>query len=295
MRKTQNGSCILAVMRLGMTMIVLSASIGVFPSGPIVIQCRHQQHSDSSCHCQHLLLGVGMPTIRSYHHGNLKSALLDAGVTLIGEAGPQAFTIREVARRAGVSHNAPYRHFRDKDELLEAIAVDGFARLTVAMRKWAGSGSTGTDRLRLCGCGYVDFALRWPQHFLVMFDLPKDGSVGESAFQTLLEFIVESQKEGALPKGDPHPLALMAWSLVHGIAKLAISGNLPYGSRRILEFTGWASSAFVSGMGSLKQAVDPPGERRKHRPKQGEATWPLRCKAESIFRRVRFPVSRRMQ
>lgn len=236
-----------------------------------------------------------MRAIRSYHHGNLKSALLDAGVALIGEVGPQAFTIREVARRAGVSHNAPYRHFRDKDELLEAIAADGFVRLTAAMRKWSGSGSTGTERLRLCGCGYVDFALRWPQHFLVMFDFPKDGSIGERAFQTLLEFIVESQEEGALPKGDPHPLALMAWSLVHGIAKLAISGNLPYGSRRVLEFTEWASAAFVSGMGSLKQAVDPPGERRKQRLKQGEATWPLTSKAESIFRRVRFPVSRKMQ
>ena len=72
---------------------------------------------------------------RSYHHGNLRSVLLDAGVALIGEVGPQGFTIREVARRAGVSHNAPYRHFRDKDELLEAIAAEGFDRLTIAMRK----------------------------------------------------------------------------------------------------------------------------------------------------------------
>ena len=194
-----------------------------------------------------------MRTKRSYHHGNLKSALLDAGVALIGEVGPQGFTIREVARRAGVSHNAPYRHFGDKDELLEAIAVEGFERLTIAIKKVSLPGATAVDRLRLCGCAYVDFALRWPQHFLVMFDMRERDTVGENAFQTLLQFIVKSQKEGALPEGDPHPLALMAWSLVHGIAKLAISGNLPYTSKQVLEFTQDASKAFVTGMGSLKQ------------------------------------------
>jgi AcrR family transcriptional regulator len=194
-----------------------------------------------------------MPAKRSYHHGDLKHVLLGAGVALIGEAGPQGFTIREVARRAGVSHNAPYRHFRDKDDLLEAIAVEGFERLTIAMRKRSLAGSTAADRLRLCGCGYVAFAVRWPQHFLVMFEVPKRRPLGENAFQTLLECIVESQKEGALPEGDPHPLALMAWSLVHGIAKLAISGNLPYTSRQVLEFTERASKAFVSGMRDVKQ------------------------------------------
>src|SRR6266550_2248426 len=193
-----------------------------------------------------------MPPKRPYHHGHLRKALLDAAVALIGEVGPKAFTIREVARRAGVSHNAPYRHFRDKDELLEAVAIEGFERLTHAMKKRSAAGKTAAERLRLGGCGYVDFALRWPQHFLVMFDLPsreltKDETAGENAFQTLLELIIESQKEGALPEGDPHPLAPMAWSIVHGIAKLAISGNLPYTSKQVLDFTRNASEAFVSG------------------------------------------------
>jgi AcrR family transcriptional regulator len=201
---------------------------------------------------------LAMPQKRSYHHGNLRKALLDAAVTLIGEVGPKGFTIREVARRAGVSHNAPYRHFRDKDELLEAVAIEGFERLTDAMKRRSAAGKTAAERLRLCGCGYVDFALHWPQHFLVMFDPPsgelhRDEAVGKNAFQTLLGFIVELQKEDALPEGDPHPLALMAWSIVHGIAKLAISGNLPYSSRQVLDFTQYASEAFVSGMGNLKR------------------------------------------
>jgi len=199
----------------------------------------------------------GMPRKRPYHHPNLRKALLEAAVILIGEVGPKGFTIREVARRAGVSHNAPYRHFRDKDELLEAVAIEGFQRLTDAMKKGSVAGKTAAERLRLCGRGYVDFALHWPQHFLVMFDLPsrelpRNEAVGENAFQTLLGFIMESQKEGTLPAGDPHPLALMAWSMVHGIAKLAISGNLPYTSRQVLDFTQHASEAFVSGMGNLK-------------------------------------------
>jgi AcrR family transcriptional regulator len=206
-----------------------------------------------------------MRTRRSYHHGNLKKALLEAGVVLIRQVGPQGFTIREVARRAGVSHNAPYRHFRDKDELLEAIAVEGFERLTIAMKQRSRAGATAADRLRLSGVGYVDFAMRWPQHFLVMFDVPGDGTVGEEAFAALLEFVVESQKEGALPEGDPHPLALMAWSLVHGIAKLATSRNLPYTPKQVLEFTQNASKAFVSGLRSLQ-----PSENSAAVPRQKE-------------------------
>jgi len=196
---------------------------------------------------------------RSYHHGNLRQVLLDAGVALIGEVGPKGFTIREVARRAGVSHNAPYRHFQSKEELLAVIAAEGFERLALAMKEHAASGVTAVERLRLCGCGYVDFALRWPQHFVVMFDLPsvpgqhpRREIVGKNAFETLLEFIIDSQKQGSLPRGDPLPLALMAWSLVHGIAKLATSGNLPYASGQTLDFTRCASEAFVSGMRNLK-------------------------------------------
>ena len=114
-----------------------------------------------------------MKPARSYHHGNLKHALLDASLALIRTVGPGAFTLREVARRAGVSHNAPYRHFRDKGELLAALAADGFDRLTKSMTDAARGGGGALDRLRLSGRGYVQFALRYPQHFAVMFGTPK--------------------------------------------------------------------------------------------------------------------------
>jgi len=113
-----------------------------------------------------------MPAKRPYHHVQLKQTLLDAAVALIAEVGPQAFTLREVARRAGVSHNAPYRHFEDKDDLLAAVAAQGFDRLTESMRKAMTKGRTAAKRLSLAGRGYAQFALRWPQHILVMFDTP---------------------------------------------------------------------------------------------------------------------------
>lgn len=194
-------------------------------------------------------------TAKTYHHENLRQTLSDAAVALIGEVGPRAFTLREVARRAGVSHNAPYRHFASKDELLVAVAEEGFVRLTASMKKAMARGRSAQERLQLCGCGYVEFALRWPQHFLVMFDLPpalhessEERTIGGNAFQVLLDCIEAAQRSGDLPAGDRMPLALTAWSLVHGIAKLAIGGNLPLSSRSTMEFTRRASQAMIRGL-----------------------------------------------
>ena len=135
-----------------------------------------------------------------YHHPHLRKTLVDAAVVLIGEVGPRAFTLREVARRAGVSHNAPYRHFAGKDELLVAVAKEGFDRLTAVMQKTLARGKSPRERLQLCGCGYVSFALRWPQHFLVMFDLPpalrehcKKRGIGQNGFRVLLDCIAAAQ------------------------------------------------------------------------------------------------------
>src|SRR5271154_2730714 len=86
---------------------------------------------------------------RPYHRVNLTQSLLDSAVALIGEVGPQAFTLREVARRAGVSHNAPYRHFRDKDDLLAAVAAEGFERLTASMTEAMAEGHAAEERLHL--------------------------------------------------------------------------------------------------------------------------------------------------
>jgi AcrR family transcriptional regulator len=176
---------------------------------------------------------------KSYHHGNLREVLLEAAIRLISEVGPAGFTLREVARRAGVSHNAPYRHFRDRDDLMATVATQGFRELTQAMLRAAEDGSGALDCLKLAGLAYVKFALRRPERFTVMFDAPTSvktkradsTEAAEQAFGTLLTFVKSCQDEGQLPSGDPGQFALLAWSMVHGVAKLAIAGRLPYRSR----------------------------------------------------------------
>jgi AcrR family transcriptional regulator len=178
-----------------------------------------------------------------------------AAEALIGELGPRAFTLREVARRAGVSHNAPYRHFASRDELLLAVAAEGFDRLRATMERRMEHGGSARERLVLCGCGYVEFALQWPSHFLVMFDLAGllhgeggKAQIGESAFRVLLDAIVAAQEAGVLPADDPIPRAWTAWSLVHGISKLAIGGNLPLSRRKTLDFTRQAGESILQGI-----------------------------------------------
>ena len=192
---------------------------------------------------------------RSYHHGNLREALLQGAVRVIAELGPAAFTLREVARRAGVSHNAPYRHFRDKDALLAAVAAQGFRELSRAMRKAGEQQSKALDKLKQSGLAYVAFALRRPEHFSVMFDAPvlrcKDPEyvqASQEAFDTLVIYIRKSQEEAQLPAGNTLERALSAWSLVHGIAKLAIAGRFPFRTKAsMLKFAKFAIDESVPG------------------------------------------------
>jgi AcrR family transcriptional regulator len=194
---------------------------------------------------------------KPYHHGNLREALLEAALRLISEVGSTAFTLREVARRAGVSHNAPYRHFRDRDELMAAVSTEGYGELTRTMREAAKQESSSLARLKRAGLAYVKFALRRPEHFTVMFDAPASktseklcfnpskmkvkypeaAEAAEQSFRTLMDFVAACQQEGVLPAGDTKQLALLAWSMVHGIAKLATTGRFPFSSKNeVLRF-----------------------------------------------------------
>lgn len=194
---------------------------------------------------------------KPYHHGNLRETLLNAALRLISEVGPTAFTLREVARRAGVSHNAPYRHFRDRDELMAAVSTEGYGELSRAMLAAGEEESGALERLKQAGLAYVRFALRRPEHFTVMFDAPASkpsekvcfnpstmktkypqaAEAAEQSFRTLVGFVKACQQEGALPAGDTRELTLLAWSMVHGIAKLAITGRYPFSSKNeILRF-----------------------------------------------------------
>ena len=197
-----------------------------------------------------------MAARRTYHHGDLRRVLLQASIRLIAQAGPEAFTLREVARMAGVSHNAPYRHFRDKESLLAAVAAEGFRQLARSLQEHAGKRRGAWQRFEAAGEGYVAFALRWPQHFAIMFDAPPPredhpdyAAAATQAFGVLLGHIVECQQERSLPAGDPSRFALVAWALVHGIAKLAGTGRLGMTSKaEVMRFARFAIGCSLRGL-----------------------------------------------
>lgn len=195
-----------------------------------------------------------MPASKPYHHGNLRNALIRASLALIRQEGPHGFTLREVARRAGVSHTAPYRHFRDKDDLLAAIVEEGFKRLAASMRAAATKVREPFRRLQSAGIAYVEFALDQPEHFVVMFSAvldkelhPSAKAAAESAFQELLGLVAECR----IAALDPLTAARIAWSHVHGIAELAVRRQFGFGTRKeILDFASAATGALLAGMKS---------------------------------------------
>jgi AcrR family transcriptional regulator len=171
---------------------------------------------------------------RPYHHGNLRVALVDAALELVDREGVEALTLRAVARAAGVSPAAPYRHFTDKRALLAAVAEEGFRLLASALR---GAGDAGADpraRFGARGNAYVAFATRHPSHFRVMFGreladrsgYPGLQDAAQSAFDALVEGVRDAQKAGAMREADPRELGLTAWAAMHGLAMLFLDGRL---------------------------------------------------------------------
>jgi AcrR family transcriptional regulator len=174
------------------------------------------------------------PKRGTYHHGDLKRALTAAALQLVQEKGPKGFTLREVARRAGVSAAAPYRHFADKAQLLAAVATQGFVQLHETLAATADTTMTDLSAQVLAmGRTYVRWAVTHPDYYQVMFgsELDKTQSpevvvAGERAFGDLLDTIVRCQRSGLLPTGDPREMAGPIWSLLHGVSMLTIGSDL---------------------------------------------------------------------
>ena len=169
----------------------------------------------------------------SYHHGDLKRALSSAALSLVAEKGPKGFTLTEAARRAGVSAAAPYRHFADKAALLATVAEQGFRDLHAELAAAADAAPDPKGRVVELGRAYVRWAVAHPDHYRVMFgaelskaDHPGLAVAGEQAFGDLLDAVATCQAAGIVDGQDPRELAAPLWSLVHGVASLAIGGEL---------------------------------------------------------------------
>ena len=180
---------------------------------------------------------------RGYHHGNLKEALMRAALDLIAEKGPAGFTFAEAARSAGVSPAAPYRHFRDRDELLASVALQGFGQFEAALtRAWDGGRPDPFTAFERLGRAYLAFARAEPAYYSAMFEagIPLDTNpelrqAGDRAFavlRTAAEALIAT-----LPSANRPPALMMAlhvWALAHGIASLFGRGDA---ARRTLPMT----------------------------------------------------------
>lgn len=179
-------------------------------------------------------------TAKTYHHGDLRNALIQAGLDILSTDGVEALTLREVARRAGVSHSAPYAHFANKEALLAAIAEQGFellaAKTAQAGRRRSSDHADPSSALVEGAWAYVRFALEHPQHIRLMFsglirrDETERASLSRAAGDALavLEGAVRSaQASDKLRPEDTSLMVLTAWALVHGLATLMLEDQLP--------------------------------------------------------------------
>jgi len=171
---------------------------------------------------------------RGYHHGNLRSALITAALRAIAVHGPEGFTLRDVARRAGVSAAAPYRHFRDKDELLAAVASECLARLgAVVAAAVAAAPPDPLEQFRANGIAYVQFAAAHPEHFRAMTIPGLVARLPAAEQQQLAEVRAEqrralaaAQDAGLIAAIPLDELLLSANALVHGLAHVIVEGQL---------------------------------------------------------------------
>jgi AcrR family transcriptional regulator len=165
----------------------------------------------------------------SYHHGALRPALIAAARALLDEGGPDAVGLREAARRVGVSATATYRHFKDKEALLAALAVEGFREFGAALA----ATQSDPNPLSTMGAAYVDFALAKPGMFRLMFSPMLSARRGDeelhaaanAAFATLARGV--GARAETPPTTEIPPAAIAAWSLVHGLSHLILDGVLP--------------------------------------------------------------------
>lgn len=182
------------------------------------------------------------PAKPAYHHGDLRRSLLDAALQLVASHGVQGFTLREAARAANVSHNAPYRHFPSRTHLLIELAIEGQGLLLCALTAAVARTADHRERIVRLGIAYMEFAISHTAHFRVMFssDVARNRTAELTAAQaaTFDHFeseLLASEQAGLIRKGAVQQNALVGWSALHGAALLVLDGvldNTVVGARR---------------------------------------------------------------
>jgi AcrR family transcriptional regulator len=171
-----------------------------------------------------------------YHHGNLRRVLVETALAMVTEEGAWDFTLREVARRAGVSHAAPYNHFADKSALLAEVAALGFQALGREMEESACRPRSSREALLGIAGAYVRFGVEHPAHYRLMFGpelaekerYPLLEQASDATFRALTSALERGQAAGEVRSGSVLDQALAAWALVHGLTSLLIDQRLSF-------------------------------------------------------------------
>ena len=173
----------------------------------------------------------------TYHHGNLKNALIQAGVEILAKEGVGSLSLRKVAKQAGVSHAAPYSHFKDKHALIAAISTEGFKQLYSQIKTVFEANQDQPESLLLeTTWAYFQFALNETDSFKLMFssalekekEYPNFVAVSHENFAQLVKIVEICQQGGVLKDGPSEIVAVSVWSTVHGFVSLFIEGQISH-------------------------------------------------------------------
>jgi len=199
---------------------------------------------------------------RPYHHGDLRQALVDGAIRILREEGPEGLTLRAVARAAGVTQAAPYRHFKDRRALVAAVAEDGFRRLGAAMaaqpskQKRPRARSNPGEALRQLAVQYVRFAHAHPAESRVMFgeelapgkENPELRASSRAVFDLLSGGIASLQERGIIRKADPDTIAIAAWAMMHGLVMLSLDQHATVAGRSLDDLVTGVTDLLMNGM-----------------------------------------------
>jgi AcrR family transcriptional regulator len=176
-------------------------------------------------------------TLDTYHHGNLKEALISAGLEILSKKGIESLSLRNVAKQIGVSHTAPYNHFHDKQDLLAAISAAGHKQFhLVLLETYEKFKNTPTNLITEIAWAYLQFAIQNPDKFKLMFSSALEEEQNHPEFEeitqktiNLFEDIIRfCQSCGALVEGNVYKIAIALWSSVHGFTMLVLEDQFPH-------------------------------------------------------------------